>query len=827
MRKFLRPFSMIAIALVMIGSFGVPQTTQAQGANPLQTGPTAVGTGLAQQNAEKVVKAQDGCSFTSPSSWVFECFYGGLGKLVWGVIIPLTGWLLWLIGQMLDFALNLQLTSDFFKSPAINAGWTIIRDLCNMVFIFVLIYAGISTILNLSSANLKKVITGVIISALLINFSLYITRAIIDVSNVATTWFVQGVKNVGGGVGVSDSVQGILQMEKLIKSDAKPTDGTPIGLTTFVTGLAVLGLNFVAIYVFFSVAFLFIARIVSFMFLLVTAPIGFVKGLGIGDLDDLASKWWKELRSQAIMAPMFFLMLYLTLYMVDQVQTLVFTAGAGKTDAVLKNNFSPANYLMFAIIVMMLLKCLEVAKTYSGELGDKIAGGLKGALGIVSGAALGVATGGAAMVGRQVIGRTAFNAMQNDDRMKNLQTNAAKGIFSVSGNMARLQLAGLNKAANSSYDARQTSAVGGLAKNLAKSSVAGYSVDASKVNKTVEKGYKGSYEAYEKSEKEWAEKNLGKGKAGEVNRMNYAANRKWDEDAWYFKGMQSIPVLRQISGKNLGMGATNKAMGGINDAAYKAYTKSEKEGAEKDAQKIKNLIIDNQIAADILKGSLAKNDGGAIDDAADNASESLDTYMKKRMKDSASDRAKLLSKADELEKEYQELYDRGDYDAANESRARVSEDMYKAINEAKKHATKEDYEAAKKLGVVTNEDAEKTGDKYLSGVVAAQKQVEEAKAHLEAAKTEKSLMAKKAAIDKARAKIEDDIIGKEGKVDKNGDYIEGKQGKGLKEELRKKKAEAKAKKDESRTIGSEGGGGGGGSKDDDNDDGDDDKGKKK
>ncbi len=593
MRKFLRPFGMIAIALVMIGSFGVPQVTQAQ--NPLQTGPAAAGTGLAQQNAEKVVKPTDGCSFTSPSSWLFECFYGALGKLVWGVIIPLTGWLLWLIGQMLDFALNLQLTSDFFKSTAINAGWTIIRDLCNMVFIFVLIYAGISTILNLGSSNLKKIITGVIISALLINFSLYITRAIIDVSNVATAWFVQGVKNVGGGVGVSDSVQGVLQMEKLIKSDAKPTDGTPIGLTTFVTGLAVLGLNFVAIYVFFNVAFLFIARIVSFMFLLVTAPIGFVKGLGIGDLDDLATKWWGELRKQAIMAPMFFLMLYLTLFIVDQVQVLVFSAGAGKTDAVLKNNFSPANYLMFAIIVMMLLKCLEIARTYSGELGDKIAGGLKSAVGL----ALGGATAVAGVGLRQTFGRSAFNYTQDKAKMDSLRERASTSM------VARMQLAAVNKTASSSFDARATklgsSAIGAFNPTL---NIPGLGkIEGNKVGKTEAGGFKAGSEEFAKQEKEWAEKNLGKGAAGAANRMRYA------------QSMQNSFVNQRILNPGVAGKAYSAAYDDMTDSAQADFRKQRVEGAKKATTGLSNQIIAEQVAISQLESAAKSNDAKKMNKA--------------------------------------------------------------------------------------------------------------------------------------------------------------------------------------------------------------------
>jgi hypothetical protein len=497
MRKFLRPFGMIAIALVMIGSFGVPQTTQAQdrGAAATAAGGREVAPAVAATDGRAAAAASapgsrtvapavaaiddraaaaaeaknrevppgDNCSFLKPSTWGVECFYGMLGNIIWFTIVPALGWVLGTIGLVTDFALNLQLGTSFFREPAIAAGWTIIRDLCNMVFIFVLIYAGIATILNLSSANLKKVITGVIISALLINFSLYITRAIIDVSNITTAWFVQGVKNVGGGVGVSDSVRKTLQMEKLISGEAKPKEGAPINYDTYLTGLALVALNLVAIYVFFNIAFLFIARIVSFMFLLVTAPIGFVKGLGIGDLDDLASKWWGELRKQAIMAPMFFLMLYLTLYIVDQIQRLVFVA-RGATDPVTGSSFSPANYLMFAIIIMMLLKCLEIAKENSGELGDKIAGFAKGAVSVAFG---GVAGAGALAARTGVGAYFAAKDAKPGEGMKDARSAAYKTFRSaipVWNSTTPLSQTIKNAAKEGSWDVRNIPGMGKLDK---------------------------------------------------------------------------------------------------------------------------------------------------------------------------------------------------------------------------------------------------------------------------------------------------------------------------------------------------------------------------
>jgi hypothetical protein len=525
---------MIAIALVMIGGFVAAKEAHAQGANPgpLGTGasgPAAKGVGAAEQKAIAEVPAIDVCSFTNPSTWAFGCFYGALGKLIWGVIVPLTGWLLWVVGQALDFALNLQFASDFFKSPAIAAGWTIIRDLCNMVFIFVLIYGGIATILNLQSANLKKVITGVIISALLINFSLYITRAIIDVSNVATAWFVQGVKNVGGGVGVSDSVQGALQLTKLVAGNGNPytKQDPPPGLSGFVTGIAFVALNLVAIYMFFKVAFIFIGRIISFIFLLVTAPVGFVGGLGIDKLDELSKDWWTELRCQAFMAPMFFLMLYLTLYIVDQVKIFVFSAGAGSIDPVTKGSFSPVNYLMFAIIVMMLLKTLDVAEKSGCKIGNSVAGFLKSSAGLATGTlavgTIGKAAG--ALANSQAMQRFAANSFIGEGMMKASQFTAGSS-FGASASLAGLKKMGAPMPSNAF--------------------------------KGMDKGYEGLAKKEAENTKKFKE-SLGKDVEGAINRQTYATRV---ENRGKNKGiLNKVLATGRVTGGGLG-GSTLGAMAG-------------------------------------------------------------------------------------------------------------------------------------------------------------------------------------------------------------------------------------------------------------------------
>ncbi|MDE2116831.1 MAG: hypothetical protein KGI79_03070, partial [Patescibacteria group bacterium] len=104
------------------------------------------------------------------------------------IVLPIAAFVLYLVGMLMDSAITLSINTAyiFSLSPAVNLGWVIIRDIANICFIFILIYISITTIVQGTNANfgIKNMLTKVIIAAILINFSLFFTKVIVDVSNV-------------------------------------------------------------------------------------------------------------------------------------------------------------------------------------------------------------------------------------------------------------------------------------------------------------------------------------------------------------------------------------------------------------------------------------------------------------------------------------------------------------------------------------------------------------------------------------------------------------------------------------------------------------------
>ena len=67
------------------------------------------------------------------------------------------------------------------------------RDIANILFIISLLYVAIKTILGLNVTDNKKLVGAVIVIALIINFSLFTTKVVIDASNILAKVFYNNI----------------------------------------------------------------------------------------------------------------------------------------------------------------------------------------------------------------------------------------------------------------------------------------------------------------------------------------------------------------------------------------------------------------------------------------------------------------------------------------------------------------------------------------------------------------------------------------------------------------------------------------------------------
>ena len=187
----------------------------------------------------------------------------------------------------------LNLNQTILEDDFVRSGWTTLRDFANLGFVLVIIVIAIATIIRYKEYGVQKLLPRLIAAAILINFSLTLAGIVIGVSNSATVIFLSRVGN-GDPFTFASSIAGTLSPQRLIQSQEDPLplieSDQPGMLESALSGI----LDLVFTVVFSSVialgmlafAFMFLARYLVLVFLLVTLPmvilfsvIPFLKGM--------------------------------------------------------------------------------------------------------------------------------------------------------------------------------------------------------------------------------------------------------------------------------------------------------------------------------------------------------------------------------------------------------------------------------------------------------------------------------------------------------------------------------------------------------------------
>lgn len=357
--------------------------------------------------------------FTTPGDFVLRIVSTSIEL----VVLPLAAGIMYLSGLIMDAAINFSLNTAyiFSLSPAINLGWVIVRDLANMFFIFILIYISLGTIIQGTKFGTKQLLTQVIIAAILINFSLFITKAVIDVSNVFGNWLYGGIQKtliVNSEVGAKTSLSGLIATRMNIlgfwsaeKTDANTGANLATGSSNSMIGRFLrLTVVLVTTYIFLYSAVLFISRSITLLFLLVFSPIGFMGGV-LPQLKKYAGDWKNELIAAATFPIAFLLMLYIALQFINGLKL-----GLDTTEVqIFGSGFKVSDYFQYFIIIFLLQACLKIAKENAGELGKQLGGMAEGLGKMAVGAAVGIGAGGVALGMRSIVAGVSAGGGKNED----------------------------------------------------------------------------------------------------------------------------------------------------------------------------------------------------------------------------------------------------------------------------------------------------------------------------------------------------------------------------------------------------------------------------
>ena len=370
----------------------------------------------------------------------------------------MAGWTLGASGIFFDMAIEFSLNSDNFKNGAVETGWGVFRDIANMTFIFILVYIAFNAILQLGG-NYQRMLVTLVIVALLVNFSFFLSGLVVDASNILSAFLYNALTN-NGTIGLAAQFKDGLELTSLLSPEGFNNLTNTQAATFYILASIFL---LIAAFVFLASAILFVTRSVAITLLLVLSPIAFASAI-LDRTQTYWKLWFDRLLDYSFVAPIYLLLIFTTLAIIK--------GGGAKANAIAlqkntdggdfagdalasglgyagKSGYSFENYagiiMFFALIIGLLIASLIISKKLAGSLADM---SVK-----YAGKAVGVAAGIGGFAGRQVVGRGSYALSQN----KALQKAAEKS--GVGGYAARAALRTVDYGAGASYDVRSSGTI--------------------------------------------------------------------------------------------------------------------------------------------------------------------------------------------------------------------------------------------------------------------------------------------------------------------------------------------------------------------------------
>lgn len=310
-----------------------------------------------------------------------------------------------LAGILFSFSVDMSIIQihKYFDTGSVILVWSTIRDLGNIVFIFFLLWIAIRTILGMESTT-QTILVNVLITALLVNFSMFFTKVIIDSSNIVALQFYTAI--IGPNCDahgetaekfdgcISDKLMRVAHLETIYKNNGD-SQATPIkatGLNIIIVGIFGSIFYLITAYVLLQAAFMFLARTVAFVLLAVVSPIAFVLNV-VPKTKGYADEWWKAITNQALVAPIFLMFIWIIIKLTEGGGIFSGPAGGSVTNGgglanAITNGGSMNLVFSFFFLIGLLYFALKITKEFSDKIGatavdfgSKALGGIAGGAG--------------------------------------------------------------------------------------------------------------------------------------------------------------------------------------------------------------------------------------------------------------------------------------------------------------------------------------------------------------------------------------------------------------------------------------------------------------
>jgi hypothetical protein len=287
-----------------------------------------------------------------------------IGVIVYVFTVPLMSVFAYVGDWVFSLAVQLSLNSTTYALSFLTSSWAVVRDLANMAFIFILVYLAVTVMFSAETANTMRILATTIIMAILINFSFFITRVVIDTGNILAIQFYNAIQvpnnatlgstsgtppgtpgsTIGNAVptaanyitgtnganakDLSATIMQSLGAQNLLGTVSLAITTQPGSsvaqfaqnlITIIIIYLSTAAIFAMLAFAFLTVGFKFIMRIVGLWFIIIAAPAAFAIRSIIYVKNDHPKQWWNQWRDGLIQFsfyPAIFLFMFLLMNVV-------------------------------------------------------------------------------------------------------------------------------------------------------------------------------------------------------------------------------------------------------------------------------------------------------------------------------------------------------------------------------------------------------------------------------------------------------------------------------------------------------------------------------
>ncbi len=301
----------------------------------------------------------------------------GLANLFLGF----TAWLLTVCGIFLSVSIyfTTHIKDIYTNITSINTVWIVVRDLSSIFIIFALLYYSIVTILSgQSKSGLNQLIIRVFLAGMLINFSLFFVKILVDGSNLISLQFYNAItpESMQGATvtsafndgGLSNIFMNSLKIPQIYQNKGvlKSVDvAASISFATMggIIMMVVAGLSFLAAAIAFTV------RTAIILFVMALSPLYFAGMIFPKIKEKVSTPLMDMLTSQLIFMPVYLFLLYIALKLIsDENFTKIFNptlTGGATSDAL--GAVSIGVILQYLIALIFINAPLVMAISYGGK----------------------------------------------------------------------------------------------------------------------------------------------------------------------------------------------------------------------------------------------------------------------------------------------------------------------------------------------------------------------------------------------------------------------------------------------------------------------------